>query len=418
MTDSQNRKAILLFSPFFFPENISTGRYNSHLALALRRAGNNVVAVCSYPFYPEWEVTTSDANELSGIQSLRGGQWVRYPRSQIFRRLLLEFWYFFFVRKAIRALAERRFDLVIDIYPPNLFSLDSSRKRKLKAPVVGIVHDLQGVMSQAKSSLVRRMVGHLIRPIERKSLERCDRLIFLSNAMMQFALDNYGLDEEKCDVAYPFRSLSEAGSGKVPSALLVHDKSLVYSGALSEKQAPEDLLLLMDGFARSHSDYGVLIFSDGPVFDSLKERYSALGSPVEFHDLVPDDELEGLLRSSTIQIIPQKLSVSDGAFPSKLPNLIATGTAIFGVTESGSEVDSLLSRYSRGKAINTWHADVTIRALEDFAQDLGSRADTPSAEINDRELNDLFCIDRLCEKILEVTEVAQNQTTDCPRVLD
>ena len=418
MTNTQKQKNVLLFSPFFYPENISTGRYNTHLALALRRAGNNVVAVCSYPFYPEWEVTTNDVDELEGIQSLRGGSRVIYPRSQIFRRFLLEFWYFFFVRKAIRALDERKFDLVIDIYPPNLFSLDSSRKRKLTAPVVGIVHDLQGVMSQTKSSFLRRVLGKLIRPIERKSLERCDRLIFLSNAMMQFALDNYGLDEEKCDVAYPFQSLSEAGSGKVPPALLVHDKSLVYSGALSEKQAPEDLLLLMDGFARTHSDYGVLIFSNGPVFDLLKKRYTALGSPVEFHSLVPDDELEGLLRSSTIQIIPQQLSVSHGAFPSKLPNLIATGTPIFGITDSGSEVDSLLSRYSRGKSTNTWHADVTVRALEDFAHEVDSGVETPSAEMNDRELNDLFCIDRLCEKIVEVTEAAQHQTTDCPRALD
>jgi len=407
MTAAKKQKAVLLFSPFFFPERISTGRYNTHLARALRQGGNKIVVVCSYPFYPEWKVATNDVDELAGIQRLRGGKGIRYPRSQIFRRLVLELWYFLFVRKAIRDLDEQEFDVIIDVYPPNLFSLGSLRRRKFKAPIVGIVHDLQGVMSQAKSSFLRRIVGKLIRPIEKKTLERCDRLIFLSYAMMQFALDNYGLDEKMCDVAYPFQSVSGKGGGKIPPVLLAHKKTLVYSGALSEKQAPEKLLLLMDGFARRNSDYGVIVFSVGPVFDSLKEQYRTLGSPVEFYGLVPDDELEGLLRSSTIQIIPQKLSLSHGAFPSKLPNLIAFRTPIFGITDKGSEIDDILSRYSRGRTINTWHIDATVRALENFANELVSGVDTPGAETDDTELNDVFSIERLCEKIWEATEVCR-----------
>jgi len=407
MTAANKQKAVLFFSPFFFPENISTGRYNTHLARALRQRGNKIVVVCSYPFYPEWEVATNDVDELAGIQSLRGGKGIRYPRSQIFRRLVLEFWYFLFVRKAIRALDGQIFDVIVDVYPPNLFSLGSLRRRKFKAPIVGIVHDLQGVMSQATPSFLRRIVGKLIRPIERKTLERCDRLIFLSYAMMQFALDNYGLDEDKCDVAYPFHSVSGKRGGKIPPVLLAHKKTLIYSGALGEKQAPEELLQLMDEFARRHSDYGVIVFSAGPVFDSLKKRYGNLGSPVEFHSLVPDDELEGLLRSSTIQIIPQKLSLSHGAFPSKLPNLIASRTPIFGITDEGSEIDDILGRYSLGRTTNTWHTGATVRALENFANELVSGVDTPGAETNDAELNDVFSIERLCEKIWEATEVCR-----------
>jgi colanic acid biosynthesis glycosyl transferase WcaI len=404
MTEAEEQKTVLLFSPFFFPENISTGRYNTHLALALRQAGNDVVAVCSYPFYPEWDVSTDAANELPGIEILRGGGGVNYPRSQVFRRLLLELWYFFFARKAIRSLSARKIDLIIDIYPPNLFSLGSLRRRKLKAPVVGIVHDLQGVMSQATSSFLRRIVGKLILPLEKRALERCDRLMFLSNGMLQFALENYGLDKAKCDVAYPFQSLLGKGEVKIPPALLAHEKSLVYSGALSEKQAPDELLQLMDEFARRHADYGVVIFSNGPVFDLLKERYKTFKSRVEFHGLVPDDELEGLLRRSTIQIIPQKLSVSHGAFPSKLPNLIATGTPIFAVTDEGSEVDHILSRYSRGRAVNSWQKGSTIQALEDFADEVDSGLEAPGTEVDDMELSDLFSIERLCEKILDAAK--------------
>jgi colanic acid biosynthesis glycosyl transferase WcaI len=403
MTDNQDKKSILLFSPFFYPENISSGRYNSHLALALRESGHEVVVVCSYPFYPEWNASTADVDELVGIETLRGGGRVAYPRSQVFRRLILEFWYFLFARKAVRFLDDRCFDLIVDIYPPNLFSLGLLRKRKLKAPVVGIVHDLQGVMSQSKPSLVRRIIGNVIRPIEKRSLERCDRLIFLSNESLHFALTNYGLDKGKCDVAYPFQSLSGKSDVSIPAALLTHEKSLVYSGALSEKQAPDDLLRLMDEFARRNNDYGVLIFSNGPVFDLLRARSASAGSRVEFHDLVPDDELEGLLRYSTIQIIPQKPSISHGAFPSKLPNLVATGTAVFGITDEGSEVDHILSQYSRGKTINSWRSDLAIAALEEFAQEVNSGRADPNHAVSDRKLCDLFSIERLCEHIWKAT---------------
>lgn len=404
MIDGEERKTVLIFSPFFFPENISTGRYNTHLALALQQQGNAVVTVCSYPFYPEWEVSTDNIADLPGIEILRGGSRMKYPGSQVLRRLMLELWYFFFTRKAIQSLSERKIDLIIDIYPPNLFSLGSLRKRRLKAPIVGIVHDLQGVMSQTKASFLRRIVGKLIVPIEKAALARCDRLMFLSYGMMQFALDNYGLDKRKCDVAYPFRSLAGHADVKIPPALLAHEKSLVYSGALSEKQAPEELLQLMDEFSQRHPDYGVVVFSNGPVFESLKERFDNLSSRVEFHGLVPDDELEGLLRRSTIQIIPQKLSVSHGAFPSKLPNLIATGTPIFAITDDGSEVDHILSRYSRGKTVNSWEPSSTIRALEDLADEVGLVVEASGAEIGDKELSELFSIDRLCEKVWMIAE--------------
>ena len=87
MTDVEEQKTVLLFSPFFYPENISTGRYNTHLALALQQQGNAVITVCSYPFYPDWEVATNAVNDLEGIEILRGGGKVKYPGSQVFRRL-------------------------------------------------------------------------------------------------------------------------------------------------------------------------------------------------------------------------------------------------------------------------------------------------------------------------------------------
>ncbi|MGB8475721.1 MAG: hypothetical protein WCE61_16705, partial [Candidatus Acidiferrum sp.] len=44
-----------LFSPFFYPETISTGKYNTILSRALAERGVEVNVVTSHPFYPNWK---------------------------------------------------------------------------------------------------------------------------------------------------------------------------------------------------------------------------------------------------------------------------------------------------------------------------------------------------------------------------
>jgi hypothetical protein len=78
---------------------------------------------------------------------------------------------------------------------------------------------------------------------------------------------------------------------------------------------------------------------------------------------------------------------SHGAFPSKLPNLIATGTSIFAIKDDDSEVDHIISRYSRGRTTNTWQADITIQALEAFAGEVGSELGDPVQETRRRTRN-------------------------------
>jgi hypothetical protein len=45
---------LLLLSPFFFPEPISTGRYNTFLVQALVDKGVHVDVICFHPLYPNW----------------------------------------------------------------------------------------------------------------------------------------------------------------------------------------------------------------------------------------------------------------------------------------------------------------------------------------------------------------------------
>ena len=57
------QQQILIVSPFFYPELISTGKANQHLAEAFVAEGHGVTVVCSHPLYPTWVPMASDARD-------------------------------------------------------------------------------------------------------------------------------------------------------------------------------------------------------------------------------------------------------------------------------------------------------------------------------------------------------------------
>lgn len=405
-----NSRAAMMISPFFFPENISTGRYNTYLAHALSEADCDVSVVCSHPFYPEWSVEEATDDTSGEITILRGGLWVRYPRKQVLRRLLLELWFSVHVVRTLRRLRKCSLALRIDVYPPNIFALAASLVCRNGPPVFAIVHDLQGIMSGGSKSSLRRIVSGLIRPIEGLVLRRADRLVFLSSAMLDFAVRNYGVKRSRAMVAYPFSTLKldALANAITPEVMSGAKKTLVYSGALGEKQNPAGLFELMDAFARKRPDFDVHVFSDGPIFNQLKERGRELGSAVAFHGLVGSHELPGLLKASTVQIIPQHPGLSDGAFPSKLPNLIATNTAVFAITDEGSEVGAILDEYERGMAIYTWDAGTALRALERFADSMDS--EPAGLHARDHEIMRRFDVNSLRDTILDYAHIGKGVT--------
>ena len=90
------RQQFVILSPFFYPEPISTGKYNSYLAQALVERGHQVTVVCSHPVYPSWRPQPSSVS-LPGVHIIRGGANVRYPHRSILRRAVLELWFAHFV---------------------------------------------------------------------------------------------------------------------------------------------------------------------------------------------------------------------------------------------------------------------------------------------------------------------------------
>lgn len=394
-------KRILFLSPFFYPEEISTGKYNTYLVKSLVESGVHVDVVASYPFYPEWSPIKTESS-LDGVEIYRGGLKIKYPRSQIIKRLILELWFSFHVAKYLLS-KRNEINKVVVVFPPVLVMWVVNILLPRKAVKIGIVHDLQGVMAKTSKSIVRMLVSKLIMKLEKYAFKNLDKVICLSQSMREELKVSYSLDGALIDICYPFVTLN--GDAVKTDSLNEEFNSdylhIVYSGALGEKQRPVDLLALFKEICKIRQDVMCHIISSGPVFESLKKDPSAiLLDNIRFHGLVHENELDELYSRSTMQIIPQAMGTGNGAFPSKLPNLLSSGVPVYAICDHGSELSELINEIEFCRSGNLWDISLLSKEIIIFLDEVKNLSHEGLKNTYKDELEKMFGVGELVEIII------------------
>jgi len=389
----------LFVTPFFYPEKISSGKYNTELVRELaKNAGMHVR--CSHPFYPDWIPKQSSA-ELSNVRIMRGGAWVRYPQSNVLKRLILEAWFCLFVIPELWR-GRSRYSAIVLIFPPVLAGVFMRWLIPRQVPVIGIVHDVLGVMAKCQDNMIRDAVARTMSTIERMAFAQCDRLIALSRGMRDFLVEEYRLDARRVAVHYAFTTL-DLDSYQHKSIDVLHGemKHVVYSGALGEKQVPDLLFEVMAKLVALRGDVICDIFSSGPLFERLRTNARSL-ERVRFHPLVEEEDLAGLYAGSAVQIIPQAAHTGSGAFPSKLPNVVASGAPVFVICDDDSELAVTLRKLRCAKSTPSRDPQSIAVSLSDFIDEVQlidhGRCRASNSEILRRE----FAVGPLAAEIIRV----------------
>jgi colanic acid biosynthesis glycosyl transferase WcaI len=357
------RRRVLLLSPFFSPEPISTGKYNAYLAAKLVEKGAVIDVIASHALYPDWRPRRCNESP-AGIVVHRGGAWMRYPRSTHWRRLLLELWFCVHVLTCAWRI-RKEVDIAVAVFPPALFFAPLSKLLPKNIRRIGIVHDLQGVYAGVDRGIISRMAGRFAASIEKRAFCRCDGLIFLSESMLKRAISEYDIAGIRAKVCYPFETISSVAetTNDLASVFQAGKCHVVYSGALGRKQCPEGLISFFEFAGRRLENVCFHIFSGGPIFERLKQEVGENGI-IKLHNLVPEINLKELYARSDIQLIPHILEADDAAFPSKLPNIVASGCYVFAVCNKDSEVARIVEETQLGIVADSWAPEVLTAALE------------------------------------------------------
>ncbi|MFY7670603.1 glycosyltransferase family 4 protein [Tenacibaculum sp. MEBiC06402] len=384
-------KNITIITPFFFPEPISTGKFNTEMAIALKKRGHNVRVLCFHPFYPSWKIQKS-TDSLEGVEIIRGGRLLKFTNNATIRRVILELSFTFFLLRNISKLRGNT-DIVIPVFPPSLGFLAAKLFLKKRTKKVGMVHDLQEIYANQKTSLVSTIISKLIHIVEKGCYKSCDTLIFLSEEMKNTAQEIYKLPSSKLKVQYPFVTInSESKTNDLEEILPGNFKHIVYSGALGEKQHPEGLYELFDSCSKTLTGVMFHIFSQGNHFELLKEKNR--NNKIQFHPLVPKNNIEELYQRSHIQVVPQLPGTSKGSLPSKLPNLLVSGVNVLCITDEGSEIQELFEKNNFKTIITSWDTEKIKNIFEKLL--LEDNNNGHQIEIS----NQLFQMDSMIDKIL------------------
>lgn len=352
-------KNFLFLSPFFYPEEISTGKYNSLLVQKLLEQKHRVDVVALHPFYPKWVVEKS-SETFHEARLFRYGENLKFPKNQLLRRLFLELMFLYYVRKHLRN-SPKSYDTVVVVFPPVMFYAFSGWLKRYPS-TIGIIHDVQGIMAKTETSFIRKVSAFIIERAEKKAYNGCGKIICLSKSMLDVIVNRYGIEASKCVAYYPFITGSAKPAIEINVNLLelfdpgfIH---IVYSGALGEKQQPHQLLNFFQVLTGKANGIKCHFFSRGPLFDEINKISQGLDNRnIMFHDLVTEHDLPELYARSTIQIVPQAPGTGAGAFPSKLPNLLAHGTPIFAICDPDSELDHVLGSLDTSKVCHSWNLD-------------------------------------------------------------
>jgi glycosyltransferase involved in cell wall biosynthesis len=176
---------------------------------------------------------------------------------------------------------------------------------------------------------------------------------------------------------------------------------VVYAGGLGEKQMPGELVEFFTALCQQRPDVMCHVFSAGPNFARVQREMKGRNvDRLHFRDLVPEEQLAELYARSTVQVIPQASGTGAGAFPSKLPNLLAAGVPVFAICDRTSELATVVRESQAGTVAEGAHPGQWVQQMAEFLDRISGTPHSTLRQRNQAYLGTKFNLDRLVAAII------------------
>lgn len=338
---------ILLITPNFSPEKIGCGKYNFELFQTLGEMGHEVHALVSKPHYPN--AIEFEDMDLEIHDKAFGGRLHRMdyePRStgSLIIRFMEAIKFFFAIKKFS---PKTSFDLVIVVAPYiiGLLAVEKIATNQTKK----LLHIQDDELNFLKTKFPIFPFNYLIRCFQFFIFSKADAVSTISKKMA----DRISRDAGRHDVAV----IRNWANDFITSTLGIRRKefkllcpelnflltarwpSILYSGNVGSKQGLEILLKVIP-FLERYS-VKVIIIGNGNFLSELKGECADYKNIFYFFDFIPQKYFDILVQSATVNFVPQRKSVEDLVFPSKIHNLLALNAKILVGCSAGSELRDL-----------------------------------------------------------------------------
>jgi colanic acid biosynthesis glycosyl transferase WcaI len=342
---------ILLHGLNYSPELTGIGKYSGEMAEWLASRGHEVRVVTAPPYYPAWRVSGdyrawTYKTETGPVRVYRCPIYVPRRPSGLTRVLHLGS----FMLSSLPIMlsqAEWRPDAVVTVEPSLMCSFAALLTAHLAESVAWLhIQDLEVDAAFDLGLLpAEGLLHNLAEAVERQTMGPFERISTISEKMMQ-RLPEKGIPVEKT-VLFPNwvdtdAIVPTAGPTRLRQELnLSPDRVvLLYSGNMGMKQGLELLPVLAQEFAED-SRLHFIFCGDGAFRPQLAEMVRGVRN-VTMLPLQPYDQLNDLLNTADIHLLPQRPDAADLVMPSKLTGMMASGRPVIGTAAPGTQVAAAL----------------------------------------------------------------------------
>jgi len=367
---------ILIVGLNFHPELTGIGKYTGEMAAYLGMC-HEVRVVTTAPYYPYWQVQEGYTwwqyrrETWNGMRVYRCPLWVPRRPSGLKRLLhLLSFAFSSF--PVLLGQLSWKPDLVLCVAPAFFsapFAWLTSRLSGAKAWL-----HIQDFELEAATKLGLLSSGNFLTRwaanVESWLLARFDQVSTISNRMIE-SLQNKGVDPSR---SYLFPNwvdtnqifpLPDCRSVLRQKFDLPENKMIVlYSGNMGNKQGLE-ILIEVTRLLRMNREVLFVLCGEGTARKDLENAATDL-SNIKFLPLQPAEQLNQLLNSADIHILPQRTDAADLVMPSKLLGMLASGKPVIATAAPNTEIGTVLSQV--GVIVPPGEANALCEAILRVAQ--------------------------------------------------
>ncbi len=204
---------------------------------------------------------------------------------------------------------------------------------------------------------------------EKSVLKKFDRVSSISHHMVD-RINSKGIQKEKTILfpnwvdtkkIYPMPHRDNLYRSKLG---ISNDQIVIlYSGNMGAKQGLE---IIIETAKQLQEDQRLVfvLCGNGSVKSDLEKTASVLQN-IKFMDLQPPEQLNQLLNSADIHILPQQAGAADLVMPSKLLGMLASGKPVIATANPGTELADNVGRV--GIVTQPGDVDALVQAMEKTA---------------------------------------------------
>ena len=342
--ENVKKKDILFLCQFFYPEYISSATLPYDTAVALKKAGYSVDALCGYPREYSQDTDVPLKEEVDGIHIHRL-KYLQLDRKGFLSRLVNYFSFTFLVFLHIFKMAKYK-AVVVYSNPPILPWIASWAKVLFGTKLVFVAYDLYPEVATRTGTLREgNIICRLMDHINKCVFRRADAVVALSSEMREYIIQNRPIDGSKVHVVpnwYEDKGAISPDRTRNRFADTVKDRFVVsYFGNMGICQ---DMETIRDAIRILKDDPEVffLFAGHGSKMEELKAFVAAEAvENIRIYDFLHGQDFQDALQISDCALVSLEKGVTGLCVPSKTYSYMMQGIPLLAIMDEGDIVSDI-----------------------------------------------------------------------------